>query len=322
MKMGDQKSRDMLEKIYNQTTPTQQTTNVQNGICKSTSPGGCMRKSFDDLGNNLGTKVNEAKDKMMDFMKKSPILTLYNYFLQIMIFSNTLHNAMMLSNSIGSTLGMMLDNVLAIINLTPKDESGGDLSVSTIFGKSLRGVLGDILAKGRTPVPGETEEKREERALKLWDARWNSFNRIYQAATNSFYAIQNLFQSLSGLATNMANNMGKIGNALLTHVFDDDTYERMGEEMKQTGRLSMLMKYNQGATDVLNVVSALEQITSEVRNIQEESKEVAEAGKELADAIAEAKTKAVEKNNGTEEGSKLDFPEADMTVLDIFLGGL
>jgi hypothetical protein len=128
MKMGDQKSRDMLEKIYNQTTPTQQTTNVQNGICKSTSPGGCMRKSFDDLGNNLGTKVNEAKDKMMDFMKKSPILTLYNYFLQIMIFSNTLHNAMMLSNSIGklrriyiafTTLPLFLKFLLQLIVKPP-----------------------------------------------------------------------------------------------------------------------------------------------------------------------------------------------------------
>jgi hypothetical protein len=124
-----------------------------------------------------------------------------------MIFTNTLPNTMMLYNSIGSRLGMMLDNVLAIINLTAKDENGGNLSVSTIFGKTLRGVLGDILARGMIPIPGETEEKREERALKVWDPRWSSFNRIYQAATNSFYAIQNLFQSLSGLATNMANNL-------------------------------------------------------------------------------------------------------------------
>jgi hypothetical protein len=72
MKLGDQKSRDMLEKIYNQTTPTRQQQNTNTAICQSTSPGGCLNKSFGDLGANLGKKINEAKDKTMDFLKKIP----------------------------------------------------------------------------------------------------------------------------------------------------------------------------------------------------------------------------------------------------------
>jgi methyl-accepting chemotaxis protein len=170
-----------------------------------------------------------------------------------------------------------------------------------------------------TPKPGQTEEQAAKEALDALGARWNSFNRIYQAAMNSLYTIQGMFGTMMSLTNTVLENCGKIGNSLLNYnVIDENAFEPMAENLPLTGKIGKLLKFNEQLGNISALVGVFSQITSDIVQIQDEVKQIQDNAKEISDAIDEAKKPVKEERTTAETESELKFPLEDLSSINLF----
>ncbi len=117
--------------------------------------------------------------------------------LSVMTFAATMHNALMLSNNLGQTLIMIVDQVTGF--LLPKGIDGTPINFSSSLGKTVHLVI--------TSAIGEENYKQ------LSDG-WLKANRTYQSTSNVYNQITNLGGILTAGMEVIGGNVGKIGNAL------------------------------------------------------------------------------------------------------------
>ncbi|MBW4572645.1 MAG: hypothetical protein KME31_33120 [Tolypothrix carrinoi HA7290-LM1] len=193
--------------------------------------------------------------------------------LNILTWINTLHNAYMLSSSLGDTLFSVVDN---ISKLFFQDEEGIDIDSKSIIG----GVIDDV-AKNLFGV--ET--------WKGMKTTWKQWNRIYQAAANIANSVRSMIDSVRNIAEFTAENTGKIGNALKKFgAIGEKAFKWMPEHVN--GR-SIWMQRLENLEDA---ASGLEMVTSEMVSVKDNLKELQDQKKEFEKGIEDLEPKETKDN--------------------------
>ena len=309
-------------------TPEQAKQAAASGTCETLQPQGCMRKEFDEVGNqnkansdkldainaglnaadlagmaDLSKKIDQIDNKLglqlpdggiSGLLKKTADLLGKTWdFLQIDRILNVLTFATALHNAymLSSNIGQTLFSAIGnILDVFGiEDKEGGALDVSAMVAEWT-----DSFAKklfGVTTVEGIKAE-------------WKKINRIYQAAANIMWSVQSIFDSMRSLQEMAIENTGKIGNALRKAgaVFEN-AYGPLVE--RATARNATQKRWDdirQGLESVENAISTVDSAASEVLSIQETLTELQKQRKEVEDSVSaykseeskkEAETKAV-----------------------------
>ncbi|RCJ37644.1 hypothetical protein A6769_12135 [Nostoc punctiforme NIES-2108] len=117
--------------------------------------------------------------------------------LAVLTFATTLHNALMLTNNLGQTLGSIINTILGLI--LPKGLDGTPIDIGAVLGKTTETLIKDAIGA--------------DNYIKL-SQEWAMANRIYQASANVFNAITNAVSTLVNALEVIGSHVAKIGNAL------------------------------------------------------------------------------------------------------------
>lgn len=189
----------------------------------------------------------------------------------------SVHNAMMLSNNLLSTVSEATNMTLNALGI--RDEEDTPIDFGAAVKEKIEAVMKNVL--------GET--KYVELTARIAKA-----NRIYQASINLLDTAYSLFDSARSVAELTAENTGKIGNALRdAGVVYEDAYNEFVEEVNsQNQKLRGFGKLGKTLGQVSEGVSTVTEISSEVVELKENIEQVKEEKQQLADEISEATEKA------------------------------
>jgi hypothetical protein len=289
------------------------------GVCRSTAPGGCMNNALGNTANTINQNTNAWGRNLLDkfnaganaaqlaLLKKVDLklgkqiaggisgqvtknFERINKFadwlridriLNVLTWVNTTHNAYMLSSSITNTLFGAIDNVG---NIFFKDINGVDIdskkAVSTYF---------DNMAKA---VFGVEEWKNITTTMK-------KYNRIYQAGANIINSVRSIVDSARNIAEFSAENIGKIGNALMRFgAIGEKAFSWMPE------RVNAQSLWVQRLNNLEEAASGIEMITGEVlqitENVNEIKKQTDTFNKEIRDESERATEAETQKKKDSE----------------------
>lgn len=188
----------------------------------------------------------------------------------------SLHNTMMLTNSVKETFLDVLDNLLNVgFNLAPnlfkKADEDGAIDSREYIGGAINTFFGRLF--------GVTE----------WTAlqqQWKAYSTIYASSTNAYDNLRSIHNDSQELLNRVRKDTGDLGNALLDEgLISEDNWEyRDTEKRVKSKSLMRLERMNQGLEALDTKLEALEQVTQLVLNITNTAKEI----KENADAIGTA----------------------------------
>ncbi|HEY9608942.1 hypothetical protein [Allocoleopsis sp.] len=301
---------------------------VAEGTCRTTQPGGCMRKQFDGLGNQIGQgnslldkintglnaadfgllKVIDAKlgpqvkggisgllSKAHDLIGKTWDFLQIDRILNLLSFIGILHNAYFLSNSLADTLFSAMSAVLdatgldELLGLRKADDSPVD--VKGIVGKFTEDFFKKVF--GVQTVDG----------IRIG---WEKASRIYQAASNILWSVQSIFDSTRSLLDIAINNTGKIGNALRrAGVVFEHAYGNLVEKATARNRYHKMMDdVTEGAMKIQDAVSSVEMVAISLVSIQDQVKQLGEQRKEFDDSVKAFTNPADKKEADSKENSK------------------
>jgi hypothetical protein len=205
--------------------------------------------------------------------------------LNLMATAAAIHNAVMLSRNIGSTLIQTLGNALTIIGIKDGDDVAQNFS--TVIGDGIENIIKGLIGAENYTTLSET---------------WAKANRIYQSAINIYQLMtDSLFGITEGLEQT-AKYTGKIGNALRkSGVVLENSYNWMSETFNfSSGKNRKIDRVIEGLQQASEVASDLESITSEFRSVTEN---VAEIGTQINTIKTEINGKEEDKKNN-EDNSK------------------
>lgn len=219
----------------------------------------------------LGEVLNKL-NAMQTFAEKAWQNTRLQKLINLLTLIGVLHNAAMLSREVGETLGYVLSNALAIVGI--KDENGSALDINELVGQSVRSWIESVVGA--------------EAYAKVIN-NWQKANRVYQSAANVVWTLRNIQDSTQEVAEWIAENTGRIGNALKKYgVVGERAYPWMAERVRaQDVWRRKLDKVFRGLEDLDDTASSIYAVTSEVREIQEEFTELNEAKTRFEDSLSD-----------------------------------
>jgi hypothetical protein len=186
--------------------------------------------------------------------------------LNLLTFTATIHNALMLSNDIGQTLLGVLNNVLQVIGL--KDDSGQPFDIGSIINSTVENFVKSIVgAENYAAI----------------STAWQMANRIYQSTTNVLNQLMNVNAVITNALEIIGGYTGKIGNALrIWGIAGEKAYSWMNPQPNFDNKwITQLQKLQEGANtvamvaqipvDTVNAISELNNSTTElVKAIKQE----------------------------------------------------
>lgn len=212
----------------------------------------------------------------------------------------SIHNAMMLSNSIQETLFSSLDNLIAIPSLI-KNPDGETIDTKEIFTKHLDSYFAKLF--------GATEWA----AIK---AQWKSYSTIYSSSANGWDNARSILNDSQELMNQGRNFTAELGNAMADEgLISEENWKYKDSNKKiKSKNLDKLNRMGQGLENLDNGLQAIEQVTSTLRSIAETANEIKENIAAVDKAIDEANTDAKKDRDAKEEG--LDLP--NFSLEDLF----
>lgn len=260
------------------------------GTCRTTQTGGCMRRALDDTASNINNNNNTNAANILDAVNTGANAALLqgqqtilqrlgdqlpggiggklsrfadwmhlDRVLNILIFAATIHNASMLSNDIGQTLIVAINNILQLIGL--KKEDGSAFDIGSVISSSIENLI-----KGAIGSDNYT---------KLTTA-WAKANRIYQASANVLNSFTNIGHTITNALEIVGGMQGKIGNALrIWGVVSERAYQWFNPQPNYHSRMlnffenaqqtaSTIQMVTQAPLDVINAVTEFNNSTAEV----------------------------------------------------------
>ncbi|MBE9137664.1 hypothetical protein IQ254_10630, partial [Nodosilinea sp. LEGE 07088] len=205
----------------------------------------------------LRTKLGAVND----FMKKAWETTRMQKVLDVLTFIGVMHNVSMLSRDIGETFFYVVGQALNIVGID--DEEGNQLDIQSIVSGSVYSFLTNVF--GEAFVEGAIDSYRKA-------------NRIVQSASMVVWTIRSLQDTSLDLMEWIAENTGKIGNALKRFgVVGDRAYPWMAEQAQARDRnRARFSKITDALENTEDRLSAYSVATSNVLEIQEETAELGE----------------------------------------------
>ena len=208
------------------------------------------------------TSIQQFQQKAWEFTKMDKILPMLNLTV-------SLHNAAMLSNNVGETIGQVVDNALSTVGIKIKDAQGNPIGINEVIGNSVQGLIQSIIG---------TENYQN---LLVAQAK---ANRIYQTGINLLSSVTQMLGSMEEIAEETGIDVAKIGNALRdSGTVEPDSYEHMAENKKG------LVKAFSALEAVQEKADTIQSITSEVRDLAETASEFKEGLTEIRDTFAQEK---------------------------------
>ena len=194
----------------------------------------------------------------------------------------TIHNAMMLSNNLASTISEALNMSLNALGI--RNEEDKEIDIGTAVRNKINEVMSSIL--GAENYAALT-------------ARIAKANRIYQTGINLLDTTYSLFDSARTVAELTAENTGKIGNALReSGAVYEDAYDEFLEKVNpQNASQRKLEKFREGLESVENVFDTVSQISGSVVETKENIQQIKEEKNNLVEEInTQIETKKDEKD--------------------------
>jgi hypothetical protein len=193
----------------------------------------------------------------------------------------TIHNGMMLSNNLLSTVSEAANMSLDALGI--RDEKDTPIDI----GAAVKGKIAAIL----TSLLGAEQ-------YAALTARIAKANRIYQASTNVLNITRDMMDSARSTAELTCENTGKIGNALLeSGVIYEDSYRQMIDKVNPHSKaMKRLERFREGLEVIEQGAETVSEIASNTVEMQENFQELKES-KEEWKAANEALTVEKETNS-------------------------
>lgn len=278
------------------------------GTCRTTQPGGCTSNLINNAVGNINQNTNDRAnglDAANAAANAAQLAQLQDVnarlgpampgglsggvgrlsrslgidrALNLINFVANLHNAFMLSNQLKITLLEMLSSVGNATGLLQTSENE-NVDLNAVFNAGVNSLMSFVLG--------------DENYASLQVA-WRKYNRIYQAATNSVYAISNMFNSLGNVVELTAEYTGKIGNSLrAAGMVAENAYQWMSE--KANAKISKFITFENRINNTIQALEIVNEIAENVIEGQQAATEFQKANTEFVKAIEDA-----QKNPGTE----------------------
>ncbi len=239
-----------------------------------------MNAKLDVINTKLGPQI--PGEGISGFLKKLAKWMQFDRILNVLTWMNTLHNAYMLSNSLSDTLFSAIDN---IIGLFIKDMDGQSIDTKGFFGSKI-----DEFAARLFGLQNWKEMK----------TTWKNWSRIYQAAANIANTVRSMIDSLRNITEFIAENTGKIGNALKKFgAIGEKAFPWMPEQVNaQSVWMQRLQNLEEAA-------SGIEMVTSEAVSIKDNLKELTTQKEEFEKSIEELAPKERPNNLSVKEAQDI-----------------
>lgn len=301
-----------LNDIYSQTTPESQQTNTGKAICNSTGNGGCMNKDIlqplqagqNNLSNAFNTGLNFYNASLntqilpivrstnniiknaetglkvtSNFVQKAWKATFNDKVIGVMNLVLNVHNGIMLSNNIASTVGDTISAGLNAIGI--KDAEDNPIDVNNIVRQKIMGLIQSIIGTAN---------------YQKLTGKIVSTNRILSAGQNIISITRSLADSARDIDEQTGENVSKIGNALRdSGTIEHDSYTYMPEDIFPGNKFTRMLEKG---TDIADGVY---DVTNTVQDISEDLQEMSEARKEFKEAIEKAQNDETKLENNEEE---------------------
>jgi hypothetical protein len=206
--------------------------------------------------------------------------SVFDRAMQYITLITVIHNATMLTQSIGSTLGTALDQGLQAFGLQARmqDKDGVVTGVNAVIGKSFENLIKAIIG--------------QERYTQL-DETWKKANRVYQASINLVSNVQSILDSTTAVAELSCNRVGILMNALRNSgMVREEAYGLQSQNVtKFNAFMNKLEALEQGTSN-------LAAITGNIVSTQQAVNEFKSNRQELEDAL-----KNKDKGNGAPENT-------------------
>ena len=232
--------------------------------------------------NSVVNSTTHGLAKIQSFAETAWRVTKADKIMQGVSLAMTVHNGMMLSNNLLSTVSEATNMTLNALNI--RDETDTPIDI----GAAIKGKITEIL----TTLLGAEE-------YAALTARIAKANRIYQSSINVLDTTYSLFDSARSVAELTAENTGKIGNALRESgaVYEDAYGEFLEKVNPQNASMRRLDKFREGLENVENVFSTINQISSGVVEFKENVEQLETEKEVLQEEITTAlETQAEEKD--------------------------
>lgn len=232
------------------------------------------------IDNKLGPQISGGG--IGGFLQRAFQATRLDKILNALTLITTLHNAAMLSRNLGQTLGDLTGQALLVIGI--KDENGSALDINAEIGRQVNNLMSTIL--GAETWAGTKEN-------------WNKANRIISSANQIMWTVRSIADSGREVTEWIANNTGKIGNALKRfRVVGENAYPHLAENVShQNAWMLKVQTYREGVDTLDDAASSLQGVLGEVQNIQQEAQELTEQKQRFDASIKAAQPKTIPDND-------------------------
>ncbi len=278
--------------IKNNTTPENQQLNAKTGSCQAMQSPSCTKGFEDRISNPLSNKADAiqaaiaanqvgqditlngiaAQITELRATMLSNFATAFSFFknqvidraVNMLNLALNIHNALMLSETVGKTLGGILD---AVISLTPLQftdaTTGAKTTATSALGSSASALIINIIGVDNYA------KLKEDLAIS---------NRIIKSSTNLFNSLENILNSQSRQAQKTGVDVSNIGNALIANnVVNQNSYPKMANSPEAnsalpaddvdvvSGKIGLL---KQGIAGLNKITGEIKSNVSKVKNIQ------------------------------------------------------
>ena len=300
------------------------------GTCRTTLPGGCTNKTIDNAVQNINANTNnninrldaanavangaellllrQIDDKLGSQLaggiggrlSKFMNWAVADRVMNLVIFTTTLHNAMMLSNSISTTLFGCIDNIARMGQLA-LDPDGQAIDSSQWISKQL-----DSFFEG---VFGKT----------LWTSMKASYakaNNILSTSSNVYNNLRSIHSDSQELLNMVRRDTAELGNALVEEgVISEDNWDVRNPNVKfKSKSLGRLQRMNEGLEALDNKLQAFETVTATLLSIAESAKEIKDNVTTLNEELGKANTTFKK----TRDDAIKALPDFDFDIDDLF----
>ncbi|MFN6487908.1 MAG: hypothetical protein RMY33_034155, partial [Nostoc sp. DedQUE03] len=170
--------------------------------------------------------------------------------LAVLTFAATMHNALMLSNNLGVTLGGIINTVLGLI--LPKGLDGTPIDIFAILNTTIEALI--------------TNAVGADNYVKL-KAEFAAANRIYQATINIFNALQNAQNAIMNGLEVIGGQLAKVANALKGfNVVGEKAYEFFNPQPNFHNRTIMALEQAQETANTIETVIQIPVSIVDARN--------------------------------------------------------
>ena len=232
-----------------------------------------MTEVLERLGPKVDGGISGVVTGIDTFVKKAWKATRMDKVINLITMIAAVHNAAMLSRNLAETLGELASQVLGVFGIT--DETGSPIDVNAIIGgtitTTIKALVGESVYNGVSLA-------------------WNKASRILSSASQIVWTVRSIMDSSLEIAEWVAENTGRIGNALKRWgVVGPKSYPWMTE--KVTAQALWRKRFDsfiEGAEALEDAASSLGTVVGEVRSIQEEVSEVGEQRQRFEDTVRDA----------------------------------